>query len=479
MTKAKNRSRRIPSLAGLVVLLCACAAAGRAQENGECLACHAEKTFSIERNGKAVSLFADESQLKASVHADAPCVACHADLAGQELPHAQRPARAQCGTCHSSHEEQFNESLHGKALSRGDPLAPRCQSCHGSHGIAPTKNSLSAVAPMRVPYVCGSCHSEGAPAQKQRPIHQDHIIENYSESIHGEGLLKKGLSVSATCTSCHSSHHILPHTDPRSSISRANISKTCMKCHAQIEAVHRKVINGELWQKKPHMIPACVECHQPHKVRKVFYNQGMADKDCLRCHAQEGMGSELGGSVHGKTACAQCHTEVAPSKVRPCETIVNKVNCSICHSAQMDQYQTSVHGKLFKKGDPNAPTCIECHGKHGVLSRKDTRSATFSINVPNLCARCHQEGKKAAVRYAGKEREIPQHYVESIHGKGLLKSGLVVTAMCTSCHTAHGERPAGDPASSVHRDNIALTCSQCHFGVYEKYVGSVHSPKAT
>ena len=123
---------------------------------------------------------------------------------------------------------------------------------------------------------------------RQRNIHQDHILENYSESIHGEGLLKKGLVVAANCASCHTAHNILPHTDPASSIARGNIARTCTQCHAQIEAVHRKVIKGELWEKEAHVLPACIDCHQPHKVRKVFYTQGMADADCLKCHQETG-----------------------------------------------------------------------------------------------------------------------------------------------------------------------------------------------
>ena len=58
-----------------------------------------------------------------------------------------------------------------------------------------------------------------------------------------------------------------------------------MKCHAKIEDVHRQVIRGELWEKQPHMIPACVDCHEPHKIRKVFYTEGMSNGDCLSCHA--------------------------------------------------------------------------------------------------------------------------------------------------------------------------------------------------
>ncbi len=93
------------------------------------------------------------------------------------------------------------------------------------------------------------------------------------DSIHGEGLFRRGLVVTAVCTSCHTSHFVLPHTDPRSSIAKANIAKTCTKCHARIEDVHQKVIRGELWEKQPNLIPACVDCHQPHEIRRVFYSQ--------------------------------------------------------------------------------------------------------------------------------------------------------------------------------------------------------------
>jgi len=70
-----------------------------------------------------------------------------------------------------------------------------------------------------------------------------------------------------------------------------------------------------------------------------------------------------------------------------------------------------------------------------------------------------------------------QSYVDSIHGKGLLESGLVVTATCPDCHTAHGELPPDDPGSSVHHDNVAGTCAECHFGIVEIFKTSIHWPK--
>ncbi|MBI4871637.1 MAG: hypothetical protein HY814_08715 [Candidatus Riflebacteria bacterium] len=456
------------------------------QESQDCLACHGEPSLTTERNGDTVSLHVVEEQFGKSIHAAVGCVGCHADLQGGKKDHPGSVDRVSCAACHDEQEKKYTASLHGKALARGDKLAPGCASCHGNHDIVPVDSPTSAVAPQRIPFVCGSCHQEGSPVQKQREIHQSRILQNYSESIHGEGLLRKGLKVAAQCASCHTAHSILPHTDPRSSIAKANVAKTCEQCHSQIESTHRKVIDGKLWQGKPDVIPVCVECHQPHKARKVFYDQGMADRDCLRCHATpvESGGrklivnhAELQDSMHRRIACAQCHTGLTPSNLRPCVTVTKKVDCAICHSLQVDEFKASIHGKLLAKSNPNAPSCVECHGTHGVLGKTQAQSPTFPTRVPALCARCHREGEKATRQYKGTEHDITSHYVESIHGKGLLSSGLVVTAMCSSCHTAHGALPASDPASTVSTDKVAQTCARCHHGVYEKYMASVHGPR--
>ncbi len=372
-------------------------------------------------------------------------------------------------------------------------MAPGCKDCHGSHNILRSSAKASPISVMEIPRLCGRCHREGSPVHLTHDIPEQNVLGNYMDSIHGEGLFRRGLTVTAVCTSCHTAHFVLPHTDSRSSISKPNIAKTCTRCHAQIESVHRKVIRGELWEKQPHMIPACVDCHEPHKVRRVFYPQGMSDRDCQRCHGNPELKVARGGqtislfvnqeelahSRHARTACVQCHTGGTPSEVRPCRTIAAKVDCSICHAQVVSQYRESTHGQLFAQGSPDAPNCRDCHGTHGVLGKSESRSPTFSRNVPNLCANCHRSGKKAAVRYNGTQTNIVEHYRESIHGKGLLESGLTVTANCADCHTAHRELPSKDARSSVNRANVAQTCAKCHRGIYELFTASVHSPAVT
>ena len=527
--------RRMPVAAG-ALWLAALAAPALAQTADDCLACHSDESLVATRDGAEIPAFVDGARFSASIHGELACVDCHRDLAERgdghdddvarvdcaachagEVREAARGAHAElvggrvaaaCADCHRPHEltgarealgrcadchaavvELQSSSLHGRAAARGDRLAPTCLTCHGAHAIVPHTDPKSPVAVMNVPLLCGQCHKEGTEVSLFRDIPQASILEHYVDSIHGEGLYQKGLTVTAVCTSCHTAHQILPHTDPRSSIAKQNVVATCMQCHGQIEQVHRKVIDGKLWEEQPHRVPVCVECHQPHEVRRVFYDAGMANRDCLTCHGKPDLAAERGGervslfvdertyaaSSHANTACAQCHSEVAPSHERPCDAVVSKVDCGVCHAEVLGQYTSSIHGKLSAAGDADAPVCLDCHSKHATQNHRTPTSPTFARNVPQLCARCHRAGEKAALRIESDVPDIVASYADSIHGRGLTESGLVVTATCVNCHTSHGELPPADPASSVHRSRLPQTCGQCHLGVAEQFATSIHA----
>ena len=479
-----------PLLCGAVATAVWLSVPVRAQDNDECFVCHDDKDAKGKRGGKEISVFVNAAQLAKGVHAEQKCIVCHQDLKGKELPHADDLAMAQCTPCHDKQVESHTRSLHGQALARGDQLAPRCRDCHGTHEITSRRDPASMTNVMKIPFLCGRCHHEGTPVSLTHDIPQDRILENYSDSIHGEGLFKRGLSVSAVCTSCHTSHNILPHTDAASSISRANVAKTCTQCHALIETVHQKVIEGRLWEEAPNQIPACVDCHSPHKIRRVFYEGGMSTQECMRCHGKPDLSATKDGktvsrfvdlakheaSVHKTVSCAQCHTGAKPSLTRPCETVTKEVDCGICHADAVKQFAIGSHGQLFAKGDPDAPDCSDCHTPHQTKSKHQADSPTFPSNVPQLCARCHREGERAAKRIHVGVPDIIGSYRESIHGKGLLESGLVVTATCSDCHTPHSPLPPDDPASSVNPANIAQTCGKCHHGIEATFKTSVHYP---
>jgi cytochrome b subunit of formate dehydrogenase len=458
-------------------------------ENDDCMGCHSDNTLTFDRAGKKVSGFVDTKILGKSIHAKTKCVQCHVDLATAEMPH-EKPKKAYCGNCHKEEQSLYNECMHGKSSAKGDPLAPKCVTCHGTHNILPKKDKNSPIYPMNIPNLCGKCHKEGSKVQLLRNIPQTHILENYTESIHGEALLKKGLTVAATCASCHSPHRILPHTDPRSTINRNNIAATCINCHASIEEVHKKVIKGELWEKENKVLPACIDCHQPHKARKVFYDANVSDQSCKKCHDDKNLKGKDGKSMfvdhsdilnskHNKLACVQCHVGVDVGHKRPCDNINQRVDCGSCHKEVGDEYKRSSHGKLYGLGDKDSPYCSDCHGTHKVLGKNNQKSPIFSMNVPNLCGKCHQEGQRAAVRYKGTEHNIINNYKESIHGMGLNKSGLTVTATCSDCHSPHKGLPASNPESTINHNNVKETCGKCHYGVAEQFDKSVHSPFVT
>jgi predicted CXXCH cytochrome family protein len=456
-----------------------------------CLDCHSDPTLTVEKDGKVIQLFVKQKDFQNSVHGENGCVSCHADIDEENLPHDFPLQKVDCGNCHEQETEQHNESLHGLAFKRDDPYAPTCITCHGTHYTLSSKNPKSPIYVMNIPLLCGRCHKEGTDMVKVHNIPEKDIIKNYSMSIHGEGLFNRGLIGTAVCTSCHTAHFTLPHTDLRSSIHRNNIAGMCMQCHALIEQVHTKVVRGELWEKRPNVIPACIDCHSPHKIRRVFYVDTMNDEYCMRCHAKKDLVKQNADgtvdslyvnladvriSAHGNNIeCIKCHVNVSNLKNPVCKDS-GPVDCSICHAQAVLDYQASTHGTLLAENDPNAPNCRECHGTHLIKKKDDLTSPIFPRNIPQLCGKCHRAGEPAAVRYKGKDTDILQHYTMSIHGKGLLESGLLVSAVCTNCHSSHFVLPATDPRSGVNPKNIAETCSSCHFGIYEEFKHSIHSP---
>ncbi len=421
----------------------------------------------------------------------AACFSCHTGHAVAIPAHDVDQIQA-CGVCHPQQADEHARSLHGRAAAAGDDLAPSCVSCHGSHTIKAHTDAASQTAIMNIPQLCGSCHREGTEVTRQHDIPQDRILENFSMSVHGEGLFKKGLTVTAVCTSCHTSHLILEHTDPNSSIFRGNVATTCTACHSRIEEVHIKVVEGRLWEEEPHKIPSCVECHQPHKIRRRPATiEGAANRNCMKCHATPELAMERDGQVtsiflneeifslsaHSGVACAQCHTGVTPTHPeRSCATITAPVDCGICHAEVVELHSSSVHGQLAAAGDPEAPACLDCHDYHATQPHTVPSSPTYPRHVPELCAKCHRQGEPAAGRLHSEIPNIVESYTMSIHGKGLIDSGLVVSATCTDCHTAHHPARAEDPDSTVNPANIADTCGQCHNGIEEIFKTSIHWP---
>ena len=124
-----------------------------------------------------------------------------------------------CGTCHAGIEADYDAGIHGKAVAAGDLKAPVCTDCHTAHAILqPTEAAFR----MQSTPICGSCHKEK--------------LSTYRDTFHSQLGSLGGYVETARCWDCHGAHDVLPASDPRSPVNKANLVKTCGKCHAGANA---------------------------------------------------------------------------------------------------------------------------------------------------------------------------------------------------------------------------------------------------
>jgi hypothetical protein len=208
--------------------------------------------------------------------------------------------------------------------------------------------------------------------------------------------------------------------------------------------------------------------------------------DCLACHddaaitASDGRsltvtGSAFAASVHGPMACTDCHADLAHAELPHPEKLA-RVDCSSCHPDAVTAYGEGVHAEARVAGNSRAATCTDCHGMHDIRSSSDPRSPTYPLNLPGTCGRCHGDPK--IIREGGiKIGNVFAKYHDSIHGKALENSGLLVSAKCTDCHGNHAIRRKTDPKSGVFRANVPATCGKCHGGILTLYRSGIHGSR--
>jgi cytochrome b subunit of formate dehydrogenase len=134
-----------------------------------------------------------------------------------------------CGNCHNKIEKEFDGSIHGQLVLKGNTDAPSCTYCHGEHNILNVNDSNAPVAFQNLSrQICAKCH-ESVQLSEKYGISSDRF-KTFSESYHGLALSGGSASV-ANCSSCHGVHNILPSSDPASTVNKNNLAKTCGKCH--------------------------------------------------------------------------------------------------------------------------------------------------------------------------------------------------------------------------------------------------------
>lgn len=254
------------------------------------------ETASAESASPALCASCHDADLSTSVHPALACAACHGKahamlpVADHASPVSPRRQVQTCSECHAGESvHQYTETVHGWALLRSGLLsAPSCNDCHGSHDIRPASDPASKVSARNVPATCSACHAfildewqESAHGKAwtagdvKGPVcvdchgaheiyHPREIAErlrmpskcaechsgryhSYRDTFHGK-VTGLGFVSAATCGDCHTPHHNLPASHPRSSVHPASLGKTCGECHGAVTASFASF--------KPHLDPS-------------------------------------------------------------------------------------------------------------------------------------------------------------------------------------------------------------------------------
>jgi len=199
----------------------------------------------------------------------------------------------------------------------------------------------------------------------------------------------------------------------------------------------------------------------------------MDNDDCISCHGEETPVVDyllFEETVHGDLDCTDCHEDIFDI---PHEGEIEVVVCANCHDEEGELYDEGVHGIGLSEDVGDVPVCQTCHGQHNIFPPSDPRSQIYPLNVVEICGMCHSD-ELVAEEHSISVPDPYQKYLTSSHGKGLIQSGLLVSAVCNDCHGSHKILPQTDPDSKIHRDNIIATCGECHAGIQMQFEESVH-----
>ena len=208
---------------------------------------------------------------------------------------------------------------------------------------------------------------------------------------------------------------------------------------------------------------SCLDCHSkldaPLQVISADYQAGIHTQkglSCTSCHGGDSssddptraMSANAGfrGHINRKQIpdlCAKCHSNAA---------YMRGFNPSL-RTDQFSQYQTSLHGKMFAKGDTKVAVCTDCHGVHDIEPPNDQRSKVHPLNVAQTCARCHANADY--MKGYGIPTTQAADYAASVHHDALVLRGDLSAPTCSTCHGSHGAAPPGV-------DSVARVCSTCH-----------------
>ncbi|MGA7646098.1 MAG: cytochrome b/b6 domain-containing protein [Terriglobales bacterium] len=251
-----------------------------------------------------------------------------------------------------------------------------------------------------------------------------------------------------------------------------NKDQECLACHGEAgmkSAAGKSIsINPAKHAASAHAILSCKDCHTD--IKEFPHPAKIVKVRCATCHADEAKAFPASAhSVLGESACATCHGSV--HELTTAETLMPG-KCTECHAEEVTALASSIHGQAAKKGDPDAPKCVSCHGPiHAVKASSEADSTVARKNMADTCAKCHSDAGFLS-RHQIPVAHPADSYRLSVHGRAVALGKDAAT--CSSCHGTHDIFPATDARSKVNHWKVVGTCGQCHKEIAREFNESVH-----
>ncbi|MCB2222995.1 MAG: cytochrome c3 family protein [Actinobacteria bacterium] len=153
--------------------------------------------------------------------------------------------------------------------------------------------------------------------------------------------------------------------------------------------------------------------------------------------------AEPADQATGNEACLSCHGNPGFQTTLPSGEVLPL-------TFDVEAHEASVHG-------PVDIPCVLCHTDisgfpHDPFPAPDVR--TWVVDLNQACAGCHTSEATATM--------------DNVHSAALA-GGNLDAAVCTDCHGSH---EVSKPVA--HTPEVAETCRNCHYEIYEVYEDSVH-----
>ncbi len=366
---------------------------------------------------QATAAFKDDVHAKAGLS----CESCHGakKADGGYAPVARTAIAPMCAKCHADASfmrkfapqvrvdqyAQYQTSVHGQQMAKGETRVATCSDCHHAHGIVQVRDTRSPVAPAHVASTCAACHADAA---RMTPFNRSpEIFSEWSKSVHATALLKRGDTSAPTCSTCHGSHGATPPGVDA-------VVNVCAQCHVR-EA----------------------ELFRASKKKDLFASMGQGD--CLVCHSNHHIEppDQTWIGLEGKALCATCHDDTVPGAA-----VIKSVRQGF------DDLQGRIRGAdaLLARAE-NAGLLVE----DGKLALHDASEAhvRMRVLVHTFASPPFDEVLKEGVAAADKARGVGEAAMNELQyrRRGLAVATLVILGFLATlyvedagaCRLSHGE----------------------------------------